>query len=189
MKIILENINKTFDDKVVLENVNLTLDNETPTALMGISGVGKTTLTRILLGLEKADSGEIHIPEGMKSACVFQENRLIEDISLINNILMVSGKAKTGEAVRLIERLELAEHADKHVRVLSGGQKRRTAIIRALLSDYDFMILDEPFNGLDGEIKKKTAELINECTKGKILLLVTHSEEEAELFGCKVFRL
>ena len=121
---------------------------------MAPSGKGKTTLLNILLGLEPYDRGIIRGLEGKRKSAVFQEDRLCENLSSRANIRMV-GRERAAVAVSFLKRWKrawklwkLKEWGDRPVRELSGGMKRRTAILRALLADWEILFMDEPLKGL-----------------------------------------
>lgn len=158
---------------------------------MGRSGGGKTTLIKLLMGLEKPTEGSIEGLFGKKLSAVFQEDRLCENLSAAANIRLVCRNHVSDEELKsAFQRVCLNEVWRKPVRELSGGMRRRVAILRALFAEYDFLILDEPLKGLDEETKQKTAVYILEKTQGKTVLVVTHDEEEAKLLRAeKIVRM
>lgn len=177
--IILENISKSFGERAVLRDVSLTISPSEHIALRGHSGAGKTTLSRIICGLEAPDSGSIHMDSAASIAVVFQEDRLIEAISAIGNIIAVGGDA--GRAYRLLSDFGFTDELIFKPAVnLSGGEKRRCAIARALLFSSDIVIMDEPFKGIDREtLETAVLPKVKELTAGRTLILITHSEDEA----------
>lgn len=179
MNIMIRNISKSFEDKNVLVNFCATIPLHKTTAVMGSSGIGKTTLANILLGFEKPDSGEITgIPQ--KKSAVFQEDRLSENFSALANVQAVCKKGQDKDkAVALLCQLGLAEELKTKVCDLSGGMKRRVALARALCADYDFLILDEPFKGLDAGTKASAIETVKQHTNNKTVILITHEKETA----------
>ena len=182
----LNEVSKSYDGKAVLEKFSLLLPPASVTALMGASGIGKTTVLRIVSGLEKADKGEVNAPV---CAFVFQEDRLSSDLSAIGNARLGARNVTAADAAGMLSLLGLEGHTDKPVRELSGGMRRRVAIARALLSDAPLLLLDEPFKGLDEETRERVAHVIKVYTKGKTILLVTHDEKEAALLSAKVVAL
>ena len=153
---------------------------------MGPSGCGKTTLLRILMGFEKPDAGSITgMPE--KLSAVFQENRLTEDFSGVENICLVLERGTRKERVELAEwhlaRMGLKDSMEQPVRELSGGMKRRVAIIRAVLAEANLILLDEPFKGLDEVTKDTVMEYFMESTKEKTTIVVTHDPLEVKKLG------
>ncbi len=169
---------------------------------MGPSGSGKTTLLRILLNLESADSGwvkTVHsqhdvsldngISNGFFASAVFQENRLCESFSPIDNIrLAIPGLSKDA-IMKELSCILPEECFSRPVSTLSGGMKRRVAILRALLATSSGIIMDEPFTGLDEETKSQVIQYILEKSAGKMLILSTHQEEDAALIRGKTMHL
>lgn len=189
MEIRVENLSKSYNDLAVINNLNLTLTSGIY-CLMGPSGIGKTTLLRLLLGLERPDAGSISGVNPFDFTAVFQENRLCEAFSPIDNVLMVTGNAWTAAEVRAeLCRLLPEESIIRPVHTLSGGMKRRVALMRALLAPSQGILMDEPFTGLDEKSKHIVIEYILEKTRGKILLISTHQEEDAGLLRGTVIRL
>ena len=147
----LNRITKTFGENVVLRDFSAVVPLEGVTVLRGPSGVGKTTLFRLLLGLEQPDSGEIRGMQGRKPAVVFQEDRLIPWASALENVSFVSNEQTAEECLRM---LGLGDSLHLLPRELSGGMQRRVALARALAFHGDILFLDEPFTGLDEENKR-----------------------------------
>lgn len=176
-----ENVSKSFGEKKVLKGFNATFKEGVATAIMGESGCGKTTLLRIIAGLEKADGGEVR-KDGARVAYLFQEDRLIESLSAFDNIRLVS-KASDEEIKAMLFEMGLGADIDGKVADFSGGMKRRVSIARALLFDAPLVLLDEPFRGLDEQTKAKVAAVMQKSLAQKTAILVTHSSEEAALLG------
>lgn len=184
MDISITNLCKKYGDKQVLHCFSATIKKGTVTCIKAPSGKGKTTLLRILSGLEKADSGSIQGLEDYRISMVFQEDRLCENMSAADNIKLVCGKHFSKEQIMdELKAVGLEGSERQPVRELSGGMRRRTALLRALMASYDILILDEPFQGLDGENKKKIMDYTKLKSEGKTVLLVTHDEEEAGYMG------
>lgn len=184
MSIILKDITKSFDDLDVLKNFNGTIEDNEFNFIMGESGIGKTTLINILMGLEKPDFGEIVGMDDMNLSVVFQENRLLEDFDAITNLKLVANKdTKDKEIVSLLRDLGLGDSLNKKVSQFSGGMKRRLAIGRALIHKADIYVMDEPFKGLDKNLYLKTIKYVKERLEGKTVIIITHREEEYEIFG------
>ena len=184
MPIVISGLSKAFGEKQVLENFSCTLPAPGLTALMGPSGVGKTTLFRILLGLEKPDSGVIFGMEGKTLSVVFQEDRLFPDLTVLQNA-EVAGT--NGEA--WLARLGLQSELSAYPQSLSGGMRRRVAIARAICRNGDVFLLDEPFQGLDRERKRDVMEIFRQLKKEKPVLLITHDPEEADFLADQVLFL
>ncbi len=181
----LTDISFSYGTKKILDNFNLTVNDGQCVCLVGPSGCGKTTIVRLILGLEKQDSGTIEVPKSI--SCVFQEDRLIDSLTLKKNVTLPLKKSQYDFAEKLIVEAGLAEAENKKPSELSGGMKRRTAIIRAIAFGQDALILDEPFNGIDSIAKKKIAEIIlrEYIEKGKTVLLISHNHEDYELLGAQ----
>lgn len=179
-------IDKSYGEKKVLENFSMTLKKGERYCLMAPSGSGKTTLLRLLNQIEQADSGSIEGLTG-RVGMVFQEDRLCEEYNTVKNIMLTNLEtADNNAAVRTFIKNEASQILpkdclDKPVKELSGGMKRRCAILRAMLSGADIIIMDEPFTGLDEENRRKTALYILERLKGRTLLVTTHQETDVEL--------
>ena len=142
------------------------------------------------MGLETADSGTIEGLEGRSFSAVFQEDRLLEGYTALQNIRFVTGRRYPAhELTAIIKRLLPEDSLKKPVSEFSGGMKRRTAILRAILAPADIVLMDEPFTGLDPDTKRQAARMINEYTAGKLLLFSTHSKEDAALLGAEILRL
>lgn len=156
MTLELQNISKSFDGLPVLRNLNLSFHQGQCYCLMSPSGSGKTTLLRILMGLEQPDQGMVLAdgkPQDMNSltvSAVFQEDRLCESFSPIENVSMCAGRSiKTPRIKWELARLLPEECLNRPVSTLSGGMKRRVAVIRALLTPSRILLMDEPFTGME----------------------------------------
>lgn len=188
MDIEMIHITKQFDGKQILKDCNITFAEGKVNCLMGASGTGKTTLINILMGLIKPDSGEIRGVQGKRFAAVFQEDRLIEHWDAIKNIRLVCDKEITDEKIiQELEEVAISERTAKPVSSFSGGMKRRVAIVRAVMAKSDILIFDEPFKGLDMELRMKAIEYINHRSKGKTVIVITHDKEEANSLGAEHF--
>ncbi len=171
---------KSYDGKPVLYNVSFHLEAGGHYAVMGPSGSGKSTLLRLLMGLEKPDSGEVRLPHGTRFSAVFQEDRLLEQMSACANVRLVS-RATADQTEKLLLQLGIEQSSlQLPVRAYSGGMKRRVALCRALLAEYDVLLLDEPYKGLDEENRRRAMTIVQRETRGKTVVLVTHEPNEAE---------
>lgn len=184
MKLVIQNLCKKYGQKEVLSEVNATFEQSQVHVIMGVSGGGKTTLLRLLLGLEKADAGSIEgVP--LKCAAVFQENRLCEEFSVLENLAMVlPGKGNEKRIRKHLNELMMEDNICQKVATLSGGMKRRVAIIRAVLAPAQLIIMDEPFKGLDEKTHKIAREYVSRHmmeSPEKILIMVTHDKEDLKL--------
>ena len=188
-----EHLVKAFENKSVLDDVSLTFEAGKVTAVMGPSGQGKTTLARIIAGLETADSGRV-LCDGTDSsvageiAFLFQEDRLLPWLNIYDNIAIGGGNA--GRIKELAEELEIGTELWKLPDELSGGQRHRAALARTFAADTPLMILDEPFRGLDGALKDRIIDRLCQVeTAGKTVILITHSAEDAERFADTILEL
>lgn len=186
MPLLLRSVEKSYEGNLVLKKISLSLAPGSVCALMGASGIGKTTLLRVAAGLEQVDEGEVSAP---RAAFVFQEDRLSPDLSAVGNARLGARGVSAERAAGMLSLLGLDGHMDKPVRELSGGMRRRVAIARALLSDAPLLLLDEPFKGLDEETRRVTAQTVLRYSEGKMVLLVTHDEQEAALLSAAVITL
>lgn len=184
--IAVENLTKCYGEKTVFAGRTQVFSGGGIYALMGESGCGKTTLFRILLGLTKQSGGNIIGQKG-KCSVVFQENRLCRGETPVSNVCMTVKKGRTREEIeQALSEILPKECLQQKVEQLSGGMKRRTAIARALLCDSEWIIMDEPFTGLDEETKRKTIAFLLKYREGRTMLIATHQREEAELLGAKL---
>lgn len=190
MSIIITDLCKTFDDNEVLKNVNITLKDNSIYCLMGTSGIGKTTLLRILMGLEHADSGSISSIDIKSISCMFQEDRLIHDLSAIDNVrIVLRGKNNRDEISNNLLSILPDDSLDMPVSSLSGGMKRRVALARALSYPGKLIILDEPFTGLDKDTKLNVIDYILKMRNNRTLLITTHGTDDANLLGAEIIKL
>ncbi len=181
----LSNITVKFGDETILDNFSLDFPEHGSCCLFAPSGGGKTTILRLLSGLQKADSDAIHGLENKKIAVLFQEDRLLPQLSALDNIKLVLPQEKRSEALVWLERLGLKDSAHKTPLQLSGGMQRRLAIARSLAygaaCSADIYLLDEPFRGLDESTLNHCLTVVKEAVKDSLLILVTHRREEAEV--------
>ena len=185
-----DNVSKSYGDKRVLNNVSCEFEDGKIYCIMGESGVGKTTLIRLIMGLEKPDEG--YISSSKQFAAAFQEDRLLEDRDAVDNVMFVlrNGGSKSREQTEQYLS-ELLPEDRLHIRVdsLSGGMRRRVAVARAMLSDRNTIILDEPFTGLDDETKKTVINFIKKWQNNRTVIVVTHSYTDSEMLGAGICML
>jgi len=176
----LKNIRKSYGNNVVLDNFSLKLNQGSKNVVLGASGCGKTTLLRVIAGLERVDGGEIVRDE--KIAYMFQETRLLPWKNALDNIRAVLKKEDFALADKYLSAVGLADAEKKFPHELSGGMAQRVAFARFLAfaesTDADLLLLDEPFSALDRETATKMLELLIEFSVGKTLVLVTHDESD-----------
>ena len=187
--IVMENVWFSYGEKEVLRGFDLTLKPGERMALTGPSGMGKTTVLFLLAGLLRPDKGEIRglPPQGV--SMVFQEDRLIGGLTVEENVRLVNPALPPEELEGLMEELGLAGEGRSLPDSLSGGMKRRAAILRALACRRPLYLLDEPFKGLDGETLRRTAAAVSRQVGSASLVLVTHDLREADLLDAREFSL
>ena len=172
----LKNISKQFGQKKIFDHFNLTIEDGKILSLVGPSGGGKTTLLRMLAGLEKIDSGEIihngevvpidHLEMLNLLGFVFQDFQLFPHLSVLDNLTLspvktmgMTKETAKEKAVTLLQRLGLGEYADAYPYSLSGGQKQRVALARAMIIDPQIIGYDEPTSALDPELRQEVENL------------------------------
>ena len=168
--IVLTGLDKSFEKQKVLDGVSATYEPGQVYYLRQPSGSGKTTLLRILAGLIKPDRGSVAVPGTV--SMVFQEDRLCEEYSAIKNVELVCGDRKKAQEA-LAELLE-HEALEKPCAYLSGGMKRRVALVRAMEADSAFVLLDEPFTGMDAETRVRAEKYIQARQNHRTLIIATH---------------
>ena len=188
-KLEISHLTKRFGEKTLFEDLDLTLT--APAVLWAPSGWGKTTLLRILMGLETPTSGAV---QGVgKVSAVFQEDRLCPQLTAVENVALVLPGPMSQYKTQIeldFQQLGLdGAVLSLPARKLSGGQKRRAALLRALWAESDTLLLDEPFTGMDPETMKKAAALLKARCQGRKVLLATHDREAIEALGWKVIEL
>ena len=201
----IRNLSKSFGGKSVLENFSADLPAGSISALMAPSGSGKTTLLNLIAGLMPADDGSIvfdteesgnahpvSFSAGKNDDCrtvsfsaVFQEDRLLNEMTAESNVRLVNPSLSLSDTIHAMADLGLRESAQQSVRELSGGMKRRVAILRAVLHDSDILLLDEPFQGLDEETRKTVISFLRKKAENRTVLLITHNKEDAEDCGAE----
>lgn len=177
-----EKISKKYKNKEIIKDLTINIPENKKICLFGKSGSGKTTLINILCGIEKTDKGKINFDSNKKRISVgFQEPRLLPWFTTEKNLSLVSPKYKY-----YMEKLGLLEFKDNYPRELSGGTQQKVSIARSLSVDFDILILDEPFKGIDIVAKYKIIKFMLEETKDKTVILITHDIEEAVLFSDEI---
>ena len=185
----IEHLTKQFGEKTLFRGLCLTVDG--PAVLWAPSGWGKTTLLRILMGLDTPTAGRVR---GVgRAAAVFQEDRLCPQLTALQNVTLVlpgsekQYKEQIGAEFQQLG-MDAAALALPAAR-LSGGQKRRTALLRALWAPSDTLLLDEPFTGMDPDTLAAAAALLRTRCGTEPVLLATHDREAIRLLGWPVIEL
>ena len=188
MTLHIEGLTKRFGGHTLFEGLTLTV--KAPAVLWAPSGWGKTTLLRILMGLERPDAGRA--AGAGRVAAVFQEDRLCPQLSAVENVLLVlpDGRARRAAVEADFALLGMTGEAlTLPAARLSGGQKRRAALLRAVWAKADTRLFDEPFTGLDPEAMLRAAALLNARCAGAPALLATHDRAAIEALGWPVLDL
>ena len=203
----LRKINKAFGGKQILTNFSLSIPEKQILAIVGPSGGGKTTLLRMLAGLETIDSGEIYyngeslaIDELEKRnllGFVFQDFQLFPHLSVLENLTLspiktmdMDKEAAEKKARGLLEQLGLAGHADAFPFSLSGGQKQRVALARAMMINPEIIGYDEPTSALDPELRLEVEKLIlQNKERGMTQIVVTHDLQFAENIADQILKV
>lgn len=180
----LENITKSFNGKEIISDFTRDIPDGKITYIMGASGIGKTTLLRIIAGLDTDFGGNIE--KSGKIAYVFQEPRLFPALTVKENVEIVGG---TNDSKDILSMLELDGCENMMPNELSGGMKMRLSIARALYSDADIYLMDEPFSALDDETKNRIVPKIFAFLKGKTVIIVSHSLDEAASYADNTINL
>ncbi len=183
MTIAFKNVHKSFGSVEALRSLSLTFPEHGTIAIMGPSGCGKTTILQLLAGLIRPTSGTVQ-HTAQRIAYVFQEPRLLPWRTVLDNICLArenNGVKPKKSALEWLEAVGLDGCAERYPEALSGGMRQRVAIARALYCDSDLLLMDEPFQGLDEEMRSHIFKLIREARKEKHMLtiLVTHDHAEA----------
>lgn len=188
--VIIQDLSKAYGETAVFSHFSYTFKAGNRYCLTAPSGAGKTTLFKILMGLEKQDAGEITGLKGQSASAVFQENRLLEGYTALQNIRFVTGKHLSVQEInQYLLRLLPEDSLKKPVCEFSGGMKRRLSVLRALLAPSDLILMDEPFAGLDLENRLLTIRLVRELLKDRLLIVATHDSGDAPLLDAVAIRL
>ena len=202
MKLELESITKFYGKYPALQNVSAVL-TEGVYGLLGPNGAGKTTLINILIGILPASGGVIHL-DGENTVQMggryfdqigympqypqFYANFTVQEF--LDYMCQVKGVANAKESIdAALVFVNLEENRSKRIGALSGGMRQRTALLRALYSEWDVLFLDEPFKGLDEETKELVIEYTKKQCFGKTVIFVTHDRSEAGKMGGRLFKM
>ena len=198
-------VSHSFGDQKVLHNVSLMVPSGQLVCLLGPSGCGKTTFLRLAAGLEELQAGEILIngkvvadsehsvpPQNRKIGLMFQDFALFPHLTATENVLFglqnLPPPERNERASGMLDKVGMTQHAGKYPHMLSGGQQQRVALARALAPEPELLLLDEPFSGLDIEMRLRIREQTLEVLKGSgvATLMVTHDAEEAMFMADRI---
>ena len=193
----IENLNCAYGDKKIFQDLNMDMPKGV-TSIMGGSGAGKTTLLNCISRQLDFDGNIAYDAIGddcnncINFAYVFQQPRLIPSMSVEDNIKFVLPRSLTKEQVKqkvdvVIAKLQLEDCRKSYPSKISGGQASRVSLARALVTDSNILLLDEPFKGLDVKLKKDILNLLIPLIENKSVVFVTHDVEEALAIADKVF--
>jgi len=180
--ICLKNITFSYGDKIKLKDFSLTVNDGEIMTIMGASGSGKTTIFKLILGLVKPQKGTVE-NTFQKTSVSFQEPRLFPTLTVYENLALI--ESDTNKIDKILADFSLADCKDQKPSELSGGQKQRVNLARAILFDGDLFLFDEPFTGLDEELKTNLLQYLKEfiLSNKKSAIFILHNKEEAEFLS------
>ena len=183
----IKDLTKKFGDKLVFDGFSYSFPEKGITAVSGPSGRGKTTLLRIIAGLDAEYTGKVTVSPDAKLSYVFQEDRLLPRLSAFENVKLFCGDGENAD--KYLSLLGLSEARNKKPSELSGGMKRRVAAARAFAYGGSVMLLDEPFSGLDSDNKNVLLGLIKRFAENGLVILVTHDPADAKTLGAETLEI
>lgn len=183
----INNLTKKFGKKTIFRNASFEFVEKGVTYIIGESGVGKTTLLRIIARLDKDYKGEI-ISNCDKISYIFQEPRLFSNLTVGENISVVNDNSRNSVS-EVLSLLELENEISSLPSSLSGGMKMRLSLARAIYYDADVILMDEPFAALDDDLKERILPKIFKKLENKTVIIVSHNLEEASKYSDKIINL
>ena len=174
----IDSVRATYENNTVLNDLSYTFEDKNKYALIGTSGIGKTTLLNILCGIRKADGGTV-ISDYSRPSYIFQEPRLFPWMTAIENVELVCKDKEKAKDI-LLSLLKDTNALKNFPNELSGGMKQRVSIARALAYDGDIVFMDEPFQGLDAETRQEVRKLVFESLADKTVIMITHDIEDTK---------
>ena len=190
----IKNLYKSFGNKVIFENFSYEFDERGIYVIKGDSGIGKTTLLRIISGLDKNFKGDL-IGGGVENVSFcFQEYRLFDALNALENITKISFQTESEDDItaskNILSRLGfLSSDYTLLPRELSGGMKQRVSFARAVMKDSPILILDEPTKEVDSKIREEMKKIIVEAARDRLVLIVTHNEDDVSGLNASVIKL
>ena len=194
MNLIISDLKKSFGKKQIFDGFSYTFNSTGIYALCGESGIGKTTLLRLIAGLDTDFSGTIENGGIGNVSVAFQDSRLFPNLSAIDNVILANFDSISDETKRRAEELLISLGLDKKDTTLfpselSGGMKARVSLARAFLKDSPILLLDEPMKELDTLNKEKAYEIIKRESESRLVIMVTHSHEDIQKLSAKTIEL
>ncbi len=185
---------KSFDKKTIFKDLELELPDIGLYSIVGKSGVGKTTLLRMISGLDKKFKGEIIGGGAENTAYVFQEYRLFPQLTALDNVLLANfdkpSETKRENAIKILERLRLTgDDLKLFPAELSGGMKQRVSLARALIKNAPILLLDEPTKELDPELCAVLYEIIKEESQRRLVIMISHSEHDIKILNPSIIKI
>lgn len=183
-----EHVHMAFGEKTVFSDLSLSFSSPGQYAILGPSGRGKTTLLRLIAGLEKPLSGRITGAQDARISFCFQEDRLLPWKTALENVLLAAPSSESPDLARYwLDQVGLSGEENSYPAALSGGMKRRVSLARALAYDAPILLMDEPFRALDEAMHARMLALVRSAAKDRLLILVTHDESDAQ--GMQIIRI
>ena len=200
MTIEIQSLTLAYDENLILSDCNLRLNEGEILVILGPSGCGKTTLLRAIAGFVKPDSGSIQLngrsldhlqPEERNIGMLFQRPVLFPHKDVLGNILFAYRKKKDRkmkEVNEIMQDMGIYQMKNQAIETLSGGEAQRVVLARALLTNPELLLLDEPLSSLDLNVRRQLASEIRATLKSKNIaaIHVTHDHEEAEIIGDRI---
>lgn len=188
----LDNLSLTLGDIRLFDGLSLALPEQQWTALLGVSGVGKSTILKLLAGLVKPDSGTVHCPGAV--AYMAQQDLLLPWLNVLDNVTVgvrlrqggAAARRQRDKAMAILEQVGMADRVGFEPAALSGGMRQRVALARTLMEDCPVVLMDEPFSALDAVTRHRLQRLTFDLLQGRTVVLVTHDPLEALRLGDEV---
>lgn len=185
MSLTLSNIKKSFGDKIIFNGFSYEFNDNGIYAVIGESGVGKTTLLRMIAGLDNRYKGKIEGGGFKNVSFAFQEYRLFPSVSALENVIVAIDDKKNNNCIIEAKRmLSYLGFSDEDMKLfpdeLSGGMKQRISLARAFLKKSKILILDEPTKELDAQLRQKIYDLIIKESESRLIIIVSHLKEDLD---------
>lgn len=190
MSLKINGLSKRFGEKTVFDNFNFSFDSHGAYIVTGESGIGKTTLLRMIAGLDNDFTGTIENGGIALTSFMFQEYRLFPTVNALKNASVANSNDAERKASELLIKLGFnAEDLKKKPRELSGGMKQRVAFVRAVMKDSKILILDEPTKELDSDTAKAMLDIVNDEAKRRLVIIVTHDDIKKHIENAQIISL